>query len=190
MCAVSFEVAPRNVPIRFAGEVTFFMTSSSFSIILRASTIVSCWSKICGRSSNKSRRTGSPGGNEEITRSNESRRLSGVESPTSSSNPSLRLSLIYGLGQSAEPSLTIASSDAFAMFTHETFRSSTPPSYKTFNHRLRRKFQIAKAKHENAVRNFATRGQHAACWIWILELGVSLGFEDWNLGFPTSHRCE
>jgi hypothetical protein len=65
-----------------------------------------------------------------------------------------------------------------------------------FNHRLRRKFQIAKAKHENAVRNFATRGQHAACWIWILELGVSLGFEDWNLGFPdepplriTARRC-
>src|SRR6266516_3509313 len=120
MCAVSFEVAPRNVPIRFAGEVTFFMTSSSFSIILRASTIVSCWSKICGRSSNKSRRTGSPGGNEEITRSNESRRLSGPESPTPSSNPSLRLSLIYGLGQSAEPSLTIASSGAFAIFTRET----------------------------------------------------------------------
>src|SRR5213594_1419588 len=35
MCAVSFDVAPRKVPIRFAGEVTFFMTSSSFSIILR-----------------------------------------------------------------------------------------------------------------------------------------------------------
>ena len=29
-------------PIRFAGEVTFLTTSSSFSIIRRASTIVSC----------------------------------------------------------------------------------------------------------------------------------------------------
>jgi hypothetical protein len=53
-----------------------------------------------------------------------------------------------------------------------------------FNHRLQRKFQIANPKHENAVGNFATRGQLAACWIWILELGVLLGFEDWNLGFP------
>src|SRR5436305_383826 len=110
-------------------------------------------------------------------------RLSGPESPTPSSNPSLRLSLIYGLGQSAEPSLTIASSDAFAIFTHETFRSSTLSSYKMFNCRLRRKFQIAKAKHENAVRNLATEGQHAvlnldiASWsfvrIWSLEFVIS-----------------
>ena len=41
MCAVSFEVAPRKVPMRFAGEVTFLITSSSFSIMSCASTIVS-----------------------------------------------------------------------------------------------------------------------------------------------------
>ena len=33
MCAVSRDGLPRNVPMRFAGEVTFLMTSSSFSII-------------------------------------------------------------------------------------------------------------------------------------------------------------
>src|SRR5436190_722845 len=41
MCAVSFAGLLRYVPIRFAGEVTFFTTSSSFSIICRASPIVS-----------------------------------------------------------------------------------------------------------------------------------------------------
>ena len=41
MASGELEVAPRKVPIRFAGEVTFFTTSSSFSIIRRASIIVS-----------------------------------------------------------------------------------------------------------------------------------------------------
>ena len=50
---------------------------------------------MCGRIRKRSRRIGSPGGNDAITRSNKSRRFSGPESPSPSCNPSLRSSLIW-----------------------------------------------------------------------------------------------
>ena len=84
---------------------------------------------MCGRIRKRSRRIGSPGGNDAITRSNKSRRF---PDPSPLPLPAIprcaRRS--FGLGQSAEPSFTITSSGAFAMFTGGRFQSGRYTSTK------------------------------------------------------------
>ena len=86
--------------MRFAGEVTFLMTSSSFSIICCASPIVSSWAAISERRISKSFRFRSSGGMEARTRSKASSKLNWClpAGPSVLSNSSLRSSFIQRLG--------------------------------------------------------------------------------------------
>jgi len=58
-----------------------------------------------------------------------------------------------------------------------------------FNHRLRRKFQIANVKHQKRVSSQPRnkRSVRSALKIGFRILEFPLGFGDWNLDFPTNH---
>jgi hypothetical protein len=58
-----------------------------------------------------------------------------------------------------------------------------------FNHRLRRKFQIANPKHQKRVSSHSRnkRTARSALKFGYRILEFPLGFGDWNLDFPTNH---
>ena len=59
--------------MRLAGLVTFLMTSSIFSMVWRASLMVSSWSATWARTFRSALRTGSPMGSDAMVRSSRSR---------------------------------------------------------------------------------------------------------------------
>ena len=127
----------------------------------------------------QSRRTGSPGGSEAMTRSNASRRLSAsrVSRPRPQVPRCARRSLWFGSIRRTEYHYNFIRRIR-NIFTRETLRSSTRASHKMFNHRLRRKFQDSSTK-QNSVRKLQkrlARGER----IEIRGLEFYLGVGVWN----------
>ena len=109
-------------------------------------------------------------------------------SPSPPCNPSLRSSLIW-FGSIHRTELIIPSSCVFAMFTRETFRSSTLRISKCSTNRNRKrrgKIQFPSSNHQGKSILKKPQPSNSRTPCWCIEILWNLDFGTWN--FPTNRK--